>query len=317
MLEQENITGSPTSSSDARLALILLFSTTVLWGTLYIVTKVVTENVPIFFFLGTRHLIAVLAFAPLFRHLRHLDWKTTWMAIVTGGANFLLNAFQVYGLQSISPSKSAFLTGFSVVLVPFLAVGILKRPIRRSTWLAAGISMAGIGVITLTGSASQLFQFGVGELFTLIGAFFAAIQIVYTERFAPKVDLVAFSILQLALVSGLSFACSSFVDSWRDLPLASPTFWAVILWMGIAVTTFPFMFQNFGQRHQSSTRVAVIFTLEPVFATLFGVLLGGEQLAFQLAVGGGLILFANVIATRGGTVEKQAKKPTNHDIVAG
>src|SRR5271157_5240742 len=261
MLEQENITGSPTSSSDARLALILLFSTTVLWGTLYIVTKVVTENVPIFFFLGTRHLIAVLAFAPFFRHLRHLDWKTTWMAIVTGGANFFLNAFQVY--------------------------------------------------------ASQLFQFGVGELFTLIGAFFAAIQIVYTERFAPKVDLVAFSILQLALVSGLSFACSSFVDSWRDLPLASPTFWAVILWMGIAVTTFPFMFQNFGQRHQSSTRVAVIFTLEPVFATLFGVLLGGEQLAFQLAVGGGLILFANVIATRGGTVEKQAKKPTNHDIVAG
>lgn len=288
------------SSRDARLALILLFSTTVLWGTLYIVTKVITENVPIFFFLGTRHLIAVLAFVPLFSHLRHVDRKTIWMAIITGGANFLLNAFQVYGLQTISAGKSAFLTGFSVVLVPFLAVGILKHPITHRTWLAAGVSLLGIGVITLTGSGTQLFQFGLGETFTLIGAFFAAMQIVYTERFAPQVDVVAFSILQLALVAGLSFTCSAFVDSWQNLPLSSPPFWAVILWMGIAVTTFPFMFQNFGQRYQSSARVAIIFTLEPVFATLFGVLFGGEPLTYQLVIGGGLILMANVIATRKG-----------------
>src|SRR5271157_2583663 len=297
MSEIESLPGAPAPDPDARLALVLLILTTVLWGTLYFITKIVTQSVPIFFFLGLRHLIALAAFAPLYGRLRRVDRKTIWMAVSTGAANFILNVFQVYGLQTISSGKSAFLTGFSVVLVPFLAWVILKKPITRHTWIAAGVALLGIGIMTLTGSATQLFQFGWGEALTLFGALFAAIQIVYTERFAPQVDLVDFSIIQLMVVAGLSFTCSAFVDSWQNLPLASLPFWGAIIWMGVAVTTFPFMFQNFGQRHQPSSRVAVIFTLEPVFATLFGILFGGDSLTLQLILGGGLIMLANVIAT--------------------
>jgi drug/metabolite transporter (DMT)-like permease len=92
-------------------------------------------------------------------------------------------------------------------------------------------------------------------------------------------------------------------ESWSNLPLTSGIFWAGIIWMGVAVTTLPFLFQNFGQRFQSSSRVAVIFTLEPVFATIFGAIFGNEGLPLQLIVGGGLILLANLIATQSSTVK--------------
>ena len=67
--------------------------------------------------------------------------------------------------------------------------------------------------------------------------------------------------------------------------------------MGICATTFPFFFQNWGQQYVESTRAAIIFTLEPVFATLFGVLIGNEPISWQFILGGGLIMAGILLST--------------------
>ncbi len=287
----------PQSASVAgRFSLPLLFIPPVLWGTFYFITKAVTQTVPIFFFLGIRHLVAFLGFVPFFAHLHHVDRKTLGMAFVTGGANFCVNVFQAFGLQTINSGTSGFLTGLSVVFVPILAFILFHKSISRKIWIAALISFIGMGIMVLTGAGTQVIQFGWGEGLTIFGALFGALQIIYTERYAPKVDLLLFTMLQMAWIAGLSFACSLMTETWRGFPLDSLPFWGIVLYMGVAVTTYPFLCQNYGQRHQPAARVAVIFALEPVFATFFGIIAGDTTLTVQILIGGGLILFANIVA---------------------
>ncbi len=287
----------PQSGSNAgRFSLPLLFIPPVLWGTFYFITKAVTQTVPIFFFLGIRHLVAFLGFVPFFAHLRHIDRKTLGMAFVTGGANFCVNVFQAFGLQTINSGTSGFLTGLSVVFVPILAFILFHKSISRKIWIAALISFIGMGIMVLTGAGTQVIHFGWGEGLTIFGALFGALQIIYTERYAPKVDLLLFTMLQMAWIAGLSFACSLMTETWRGFPLDSLPFWGIVLYMGVAVTTYPFLCQNYGQRHQPAARVAVIFALEPVFATFFGIIAGDTTLTVQILIGGGLILFANIVA---------------------
>ncbi len=284
------------ASRAGRFSLPLLFIPPVLWGTFYFITKAVTQTVPIFFFLGIRHLMAFLGFVPFFAHLRHIDRKTLGMAFVTGGANFCVNVFQAFGLQTVNSGTSGFLSGLSVVFVPILAWIIFHKLISRKVWIAATVSFIGMGIIVLAGTGVLAFQFSLGEGLTVLAAVFAALQIIYTERYAPKVDLLLFTMLQMAWISGLSFACSLMTETWRGFPLDSLPFWGIVLYMGVAVTTYPFLCQNYGQRHQPAARVAVIFALEPVFATFFGILGGDTVLTLQILIGGGLILLANLIA---------------------
>ncbi len=285
-----------STNSAGRFSLPLLFIPPVLWGTFYFITKVVTQTVPIFFFLGIRHLVALLGFFPFFAHLRHIDRKTFGMAFVTGGANFCVNAFQAFGLQSINSGTSGFLSGLSVVFVPILAWMIFRRSISRKIWIAALISFMGMGVMVLTGTGMLAFQFNLGEGLTVGAALFGALQIIYTERYAPKVDILQFSMLQMTCISGLSFMCSVVTETWQGVPINALPFWGIVIYMGVAVTTYPFLCQNYGQRYQPASRVAVIFALEPVFATFFGILGGDTVLTIQILVGGSLILLANFLA---------------------
>jgi drug/metabolite transporter (DMT)-like permease len=52
------------------------------------------------------------------------------------------------------------------------------------------------------------------------------------------------------------------------------------------------MVQTWSQAHMSTTKVAVILTMEVVFAAIFAILFGGERLSFQIALGGTLVVIA-------------------------
>ena len=74
----------------------------------------------------------------------------------------------------------------------------------------------------------------------------------------------------------------------------------IILYMGIFATTIANITQTFGQKYISSTRTAIIFASEPLFAAFFAIVFGPDILTWQIAVGGALIL--------GGTLTSTSKK---------
>ena len=69
-----------------------------------------------------------------------------------------------------------------------------------------------------------------------------------------------------------------------------------MIYMGIGVMTLTFIFQNWSQQYQDATTAAIIFTLEPVFAALFGFLIGNETLSLFGWIGCGII-FAAILIT--------------------
>jgi drug/metabolite transporter (DMT)-like permease len=97
------------------------------------------------------------------------------------------------------------------------------------------------------------------------------------------------SLLSVAVIS-LFFEPSTWPDRW-DGPLLFS-----LLVTGVLATTYALWVQTRMQRYTTPTRTAIVFTMEPVSAAIFGVWLGGETLSLGQMIGGGLIVAAMLLA---------------------
>ena len=68
--------------------------------------------------------------------------------------------------------------------------------------------------------------------------------------------------------------------------------WAVVIFTAIVCTSLGFIVQTWAQAHIDPTKVAVILTLEVVFAALFAITIGRESMTIQVALGGIILLTA-------------------------
>jgi len=284
-------TKSKMSSERSKIAIFLLIMTTILWGTSFIITKNITEDVPIFFYIGLRFAIALIGFIPFFPHLKYLNKRILLMGLGTGMLYFFGFAIQTIGLQTTTAGKTGFITGLSVIVVPFIAWLGFKKPLNKRIWAAVILSIGGMAFLLLEGASGII----IGDLIVLICAFFWAFYIIYNDKFVRLVDIYNYSIVQIAVICSTGFICSFLIQESYGSFSYSPDFWYVMTYMGIGVMTLTILFQNWSQQHVPPTQTAIIFSLEPVFAALFGFLIGNEILSAFGWVGCGLIFVAILI----------------------
>ncbi len=293
-----------TTSNRSLIAIILLILTTVLWGTSFIITKNITEDIPIFFYLGLRFLIAFFGFAPFLPHLKYLNKKIFLMGLITGLLYFFGIVFQTYGLQSTTAGKTGFITGLSTIFVPFLTWIGYKKRLHLRIWFAVILSIVGMAFLLLEGESGII----IGDLLVLGCAFFFAFYIVLNDKYVRLVDVYLYSIIQVVVITASSFTCSLILREPYNLLSYNIPFWVIMLYMGIAVMTLTLLFQNWGQQYQGPTTTAIIFTLEPVFAALFGFLIGNEILSLFGWIGCGLIFCAILITVIRANKTKETRK---------
>ncbi len=296
-----------TSSNRNIIAIFLLILTTVLWGTSFIITKNITDDVPIFLYLGFRFLIAFFGFIPFFPHLKNLNKRVFLMGLVAGLLYFFGIVFQTYGLQSTTAGKTGFITGLSTIIVPFLTWMLYKKRLHLRIWLAVILSVIGMALLLLEGASGLI----IGDLLVLVCAFFFAFYIVLNDKYVRLIDVYLYSLIQVFVISIFSFLSSLILREPYDLLSYSFPFWIVLIYMGIAVMTLTILFQNWSQQYQGPTTTAIIFTLEPVFAALFGFLLGNEILTLFAWIGCGLIFSAILIAVIKGNNIKEKDSASN------
>ncbi|MHA1915096.1 MAG: DMT family transporter [Promethearchaeota archaeon] len=272
-------------------AILLLVLTTVLWGTSFILTKNITEDVPIFLYMGLRFAIAFLGFAPMFFRLKNLDKRMLLMGILTGMIYFFGFAIQTHGLQTTTAGKAGFVTGLSAIIVPFIAWLVFKKRPNWRIWIAVVLSISGMAFLLLEGEKGII----IGDLIVLISAFFWASFIIFNDKFVRQVDIYAYSIIQMLVISLASFVSSFILGESFAIMSLPPSFWYIMVYMGIGVMTLTIFFQNWGQQYQGATTTAMIFTLEPVFAALFGFIIGDEILTLFAWIGCGLIFIAILV----------------------
>ena len=202
------------------------------------------------------------------------------------GAGFLL---QTAGLERTTVSSTGFVTGMYVVLTPLIGFALFRSRVTRPVW--AGVALTTIGLALLSGIHAGS---AAGDLLVLAGAAVYALQIVLMERFAPRYDALAFTLVEmLAAFAGLVLAAVALGQ--LSMPHGS-TVWAALLVTGIFASAFAFLAQTWAQRRASATQTALAFSLEPVWTAFFGFTLAGDRLGTVGWLGCGVIMAGIALA---------------------
>ncbi|TFG05938.1 MAG: DMT family transporter [Promethearchaeota archaeon] len=287
---------SSTHLNQKFIATALLIATTVLWGSTFIITKTMIQEVPIFLYLSLRYFIALIGFIPFLIRIKGLNKRIIWMGFFSGILYYLAITFQTYGLVTTSASKAGFITGLSTIMVPFFTWFFFKeKVINKKIWFAAILSVIGMGFLLLEGIEGVI----IGDVLVLICAVFCALFIIYNDKCVRLVDVYLYTIIQLITLCLLCISSSLILNESYNLEHADLNFWLIMFYMGFMATSLTFLFTNWGQQHQESSQTAIIFALEPVFAVIFAsFLIGNEVLSWQTWFGCGLIFLALIIVVR-------------------
>ena len=267
----------------ADLALILA---TLIWGSTFTIVKQTLAQVSPLLFVTLRFLVATgvtVAFMP--GVLRRISGDTFRRGLTL--AAFLLGGFffQTLGLQGTTPSRSAFITSLSVLLVPLLGFLLFRHRPRPQTLTGVLIAATGLGFLTL--DTLQL-KLSYGDALTLLCAVLFALHILFIGRYSNVSDYRQLFILQLALSAGMAALATPILETpflvWDVL------FSIYLLITGVLATALGFYIQNRAQRFTTANRTALIFSLEPIFAVMFAYLLLDQAPTKKEWLGGGLVL---------------------------
>jgi drug/metabolite transporter (DMT)-like permease len=275
---------------------LALVAVTAVWGSTFVVVRDAVAQIPPFTFIAYRFLAAAALLAALRPRLVALPERVEpglpLAGMVAGLALFAGYGFQTVGLQYTTASNAGFITGLAVVLTPLFGAVLLRQPPGR--WPALGALLAAVGLALL--SLQQL-EVRRGDALVLGCAVAFAVHILLLGRYAPCFDSYRLAVWQLATIGALALAWAALSG---DLAVpGSAGVWAALAITAVAASAGAFLVQTRAQREVSPTRTAVILTMEPVFAGLFGFLLAGERLAARGWLGAGLILAGMLVAELG------------------
>lgn len=272
---------------------VVLVLVTVIWGTTFSLTKMGLAEVPPLMFITIRFLVAFgLLLGLTARRKGPVSRRTVMMGAFVGLLYAAGFATQTAGIQFTTASKAAFITGLSVILVPIFSSVILRRNPGRMAVAGSVLAFAGLAVLSVDRELTYLLSYG--DLLVLACAVFFALHIIFVGKWAQDLDPVVFTTIQVgvtALVSGI------LALNLEEMPShISPSVWAGLAYLALFATFGTTLMQVWAQRHTNPTRTAIIFTLEPVFAAFFALLLLGEIPGWKTLFGGSLIIAGIILA---------------------
>ncbi len=272
---------------------LLLLLAALSWGMTFALVQDAVRSVPVYTFLFWRFGLAfVLMLLISAKHLQYLDRPTFVAASILGLLNFGAYAFQTFGLTLSLSSTVAFITGLFVVLVPLMAFFIFRQPVAKAVWIGSILAMAGLWLLTAQGKI----DLGIGEVYAFICAVLFALHVLFTDKFSRRYSVQLLVAFQFGIMAIASAVMGVAKDGTITPDAFSPPFvWALIITV-IFATIFAFWVQTSMQRYTTPSRAALMFTMEPVSAAVFGYFYLGEALLPVQLLGGGLIIAGVLIA---------------------
>lgn len=273
----------------ARQAPYWLIVTTLLWGGSFVFNKIGFREIPPITFMALRFSLATLLLGIfcLWRRRRPTlvgVRKGAAVGIALAGANLTF----VLGVSGTTISRAGFLNNLFVLIVPIVCLALWRSRIDRATWAGVLLAIAGLGWLAGGGVAG----FSRGDLFSVICAFFISLHIVLVSRLLREVDLYLVTLVQFATVAVIGVALALLIDG-PPAPFG-PVSAAALGYCVIFPTIICFTLQNAFQPHTTPTQAGLIYTLDPIWSLLGGVLLLGERLSLQ-EWSGCLLIFLAVL----------------------
>lgn len=276
----------------AQLSLVLV---TLVWGCTFTIVKEALNDCPPFAFAAWRFTIAAIGC------LLFLDWKNLHFTryeliggLICGILLFFGYSFQNFGLLYTSPTKSAFITGTCILMVPILLILLRIQVIHLKIWIASILAL--IGLYLLLNPDGQ--GLNKGDILTFGCALSFAIHIIVQNNYTRKSRTMFLFFPQIVTVAVLSFILHPIFEvqqiTWTNQLIST------LLITGLIATLIGVGTMVWAQKILSPSRTAIIFSMEPVFAALFAMLVIGDFLPLLGWVGGGLIVAGVIYGESGG-----------------
>jgi len=273
-------------------ALFILFA--IFWGAAFPVTKSAIKDINLYLFLFLRFAIAAIIMLPLLRKNFITELKENLKTgIIMGLLNTAIYTFETLSLHYTSVARAAFISGANVVLVPFISK-LMKTGVVHPIDIAAGIIFL-VGLYFLTGV-----HIGggvdLGSLFALLSAGSIALSIVYVHHLTTKREHLnekVLTFLQIGLASPIPLLI--FLSQTNPVIHFNINVTWGILFCAVFATTIPLFGQIKFQKYTSATITALIFSLEPVFASIIAYLFYSATIPRYEILGGSIMLISTIL----------------------
>jgi LasA protease len=287
---------------------LALLSVSLIWGSAFVVQRIVAPNNSVFLFNGLRFLVGALVLLPWLRRTSQKNPVRTStikeVLLPIGLAGLLLtagSAFQQAGLRYTTAGNAGFITGLYVVFIPIIQVFFLRRASCPAIWAAAMLSAAGLFLLSTGGR----FRVNFGDALVLVGAIFWALHVIWIGRLANRQDLFQIAVGQYLVCGVVSVGLGvAFERAW--LANISTAAWA-ILYTGVLSVGLGYTLQIYGQKSSPPSDAAILLSAEAVFAALFGWVFLNERLT-SLQILGCIVILAGMLLA-------QIRFPTGRKIL--
>ena len=274
-----------------------LLLTAAVWGFAFVVVKDSLDYVGSVYMVAIRFSIAAIGLAIIFcKRLKKIDKKHLLMGGVTGLFLFLAYLVQTIGCSYTTAGKNAFLTTIYVILIPLIAWPLYKKRPHWYVFVAAGLSLTGIGLLALGGD--DISGINIGDILTLLCGLFFALHILWTEKCNKEgCDTIIITMLQFAFAAFFGWILAPFMDgAFPIAAIQTPKVVLSMLYLGVFSSMICFSLQNIGLKYVQSSLASLFLSFESVFGVLFSTIFLHEALTLKMTVGCVLIFCAIVIA---------------------
>ena len=278
-----------------KLSTFLLIIVAFIWGTAFVAQTSGMRTMGPFTFTAFRFLIGGISILPFtyfyFRKDKYFELKPILLIIFMGLALLIGGLFQQVALLYTSVANVAFLTALYVPIVPLIYFIYLRKPVSKIIIFAAISCIVGVWLLS-----NNNLEFGsYGDLLSIIGAFFWSLHIILISKSSEmKLEPVVTAAFHIFFAGLICLILAFLIETPSYKGVGSGAF--ELIYTGIFSIGLGFTLQTIAQKHLPPTNVAIILSMESVFAALAAFIILGQILYFRSLIGCSLILFGVIIS---------------------
>lgn len=263
------------------------------WGFNFLATKWAVEDFPPMLANSIRFMIVLIVLSPFLRRVPGKAVQLAAASILLGVLHFGLLFWGMKlsdGVGSVSIASQ-----LNVPFSTILAIIILKETV--GWWRIMGISISFLGVILL-GFDPVIFAYWDGIITVILAAFVYAVAAILMRQLKDVPASTTQAWVAVAAIPG-SLLVSLLVEAgqWEAIQTAETRAWLAVLYTAIASSIIGHGGANYLFRKYEVSMVSPYFLVMPFFSVAAGVLVLGEVVGWEMAVGGLMTILGVFIVT--------------------
>ena len=275
-------------------AIVMLVLAGMIWGGSFVVVKDSLDYVTPLWQLALRRGVAVIPAAVLaIINIDKWDFRSLGKGAVLGVIFAAALICQNKGMEYVSASKSAFLTGTYVAFLPLLEIILFRKKIPSRRIAAALICTAGAALLTLQGRFVPEW----GDLSLLLCGAMYAIHLIYIDK---NMDINPV-ILHIGQIIFAAIICMVAAIVFEPVPCTVNLHCVPgLIYCGVLEVFVGFFFQMIGQKNASTSISAILLSMEAVYGAVFSAIFLNEKMSTKMVIGSAMIAISAVINGLGG-----------------